>query len=159
MTTTAQQTEAATAVTTWLAEFSAALAANDPARAAALFTEDCFWRDLISFTWNIRTFEGRAEITGMLEATLSRVQPAGWTVTDGEEPAETDGITQAWINFETSAGQGHGHLRLRGGQCWTLLTTLYELKGYEEPNGLRRPMGAEHGVNRGRTTWLEDREY
>ena len=47
MTTTAQQTEAATAVTAWLAEFSAALAANDPARAAALFTEDCFWRDLI----------------------------------------------------------------------------------------------------------------
>ena len=159
MTTTAQQTEAATAVTTWLAEFSAALVANDPARAAALFTEDCFWRDLISFTWNIRTFEGRAEITRMLEATLSRVQPAGWTVTDGEEPAEADGITEAWINFETSAGRGHGHLRLRDGQCWTLLTTLYELKGYEEPNGLRRPMGAEHGVNRDRTTWLEDREH
>jgi len=70
MTTTAQQTEAAAAVTAWLAEFSAALAANDPARAAALFTEDCFWRDLISFTWNIRTFEGRAEIARMLEATL-----------------------------------------------------------------------------------------
>ncbi len=159
MTTTAQQTEAATAVTTWLAEFSAALATNDPARAAALFTEDCFWRDLISFTWNFRTFEGRAEITRMLEATLSRVQPTGWTVTDDEEPAETDGITEAWIDFETSAGRGQGHVRLRGGQCWTLLTTLYELKGYEEPKGLRRPMGAEHGVNRDRTTWLEDREY
>src|ERR1700691_5734759 len=110
MTTTAQPTEATTAVTTWLAEFSAALAANDPAGAAALFTEDCFWRDLVSFTWNITTFEGRAEITRMLAATLSRVQPAGWTVTDGEEPAETDGITEAWINFETSAGRGHGHL-------------------------------------------------
>jgi putative flavoprotein involved in K+ transport len=158
MTTTAKQTEAATAVTTWLAEFSAALAANDPARAAALFTEDSFWRDLISFTWNFRTFEGRAEITRMLEATLSRVQPTDWTVTDGEEPVETDGITEAWINFETSAGRGHGHVRLRGGQCWTLLTTLYELKGYEEPRGLRRPMGAAHGVNRDRTTWLEDRE-
>ena len=105
MTTTAQQTEAATAVTTWLAEFSAALVANDPARAAAAFTEDCFWRDLISFTWNIKTFEGRAEITRMLEATLSRVQPTGWTVTDGEEPAESGGITEAWINFETSAGR------------------------------------------------------
>jgi hypothetical protein len=103
MTTTAQQAEAATAVTTWLAEFSAALAANDPAGAAALFTEDCFWRDLVSFTWNITTFEGRAEITRMLAATLSRVQPAGWTVTDGEEPAETDGITEAWIGSNNSA--------------------------------------------------------
>jgi putative flavoprotein involved in K+ transport len=160
MTTTAPATAAtapataATAVTTWLAEFNAALLANDPARAAALFTEDCFWRDLISFTWNIRTFEGRAEITRMLQATLPRVQPAGWTVTEGEEPAETGGITEAWIDFETSAGRGHGHLRLRGGQCWTLLTTLYELTGHEE----RRPMGAEHGANRDRTTWLEDRE-
>ena len=27
------------------------------------------------------------------------------------------------------------------------------------PNGLRRPKGAEHGVNRDRTTWLEDREH
>ena len=129
MTTTAQPTEAATAVTTWLAEFGAALAANDPSGAAALFTEDCFWRDLISFTWNLRTFEGRAEITRMLQATLPQVQPAGWTVTDGEEPAEAGGITEAWIDFETSAGRGHGHLRLRGGRCWTLLTTLYELKG------------------------------
>ena len=87
----------------------------------------------------------------MLEATLSQVQPTGWTVADGEEPAEADGITEAWITFETSVGRGHGHVRLRGGQCWTLLTTLYELKGYEEPKGLRRPMGAEHGVNRDRT--------
>src|SRR5271166_6914407 len=124
MTTTVPPTEAAATVRTWLSGFSDALASNDATGAAALFTEDCFWRDLISFTWNIRTFEGRAEITRMLEATLSRVQPTGWTVTDGEEPAETDGITEAWINFETSAGRGHGHLRLRGGQCWTLLTTL-----------------------------------
>src|SRR5580658_1172319 len=136
MTTTAEQTQAATAVTTWLAGFGAALDADDPAGAAALFTEDCFWRDLISFTWNIRTFEGRAEITRMLAATLPPVQPAGWTITDGAEPAEAGGITEAWINFETSAGRGHGHLRLRGGQCWTLLTTLYELTGYEEQQGL-----------------------
>jgi len=46
----------------------------------------------------------------------------------------------------------------RDGLCWTLLTTLYELKGYEEPKGPRRPMGAEHGANRDRTTWREDRE-
>jgi putative flavoprotein involved in K+ transport len=136
MTTTAQQTEATRTVTTWLADFSAALAANDPAGAAALFTEDCFWRDLISFSWNFRTFEGRAEITAMLEATLSRVRPDGWTVTDGEEPAEAGGITEAWIDFETSVGRGHGHVRLRDGQGWTLLTTLYELKGHEEPKSL-----------------------
>ena len=82
MTTVTQPDEATAAVTTWLGQFGEALAANDPARAAALFTEDSFWRDLIAFTWNIRTFEGRDEITRMLDATLSRVQPGGWKITD-----------------------------------------------------------------------------
>ena len=42
---------------------------------------------------------------------------------------------------------GRGHLRLRSGraQAWTLLTTLYELKGYEEP----RPRPAQGGPARG----------
>jgi len=158
MTTVTQPDEATAAVTTWLGQFGEALAANDPARAAALFTEDSFWRDLIAFTWNIRTFEGRDEITRMLGATLSRVQPGGWKITAGGEPAEAGGVTEAWIDFETSVGRGKGQLRLRDGQCWTLLTTLYELKGYEEPNGPRRPMGAEHGANPDRTSWQENRD-
>jgi putative flavoprotein involved in K+ transport len=156
--TTATQPDAATAaVTTWLGQFGDALAANDPARAAALFTEDSFWRDLIAFTWNIKTFEGRDEIARMLDATLSRVQPGGWQITDGEQPAGAGGVTEAWIDFETSVGRGKGQLRLRDGQCWTLLTTLYELKGHEEPKGPRRPKGAEHGVRRDRSSWLENR--
>ena len=158
MTTVTQADEATAAVTTWLGQFGEALAANDPARAAALFTEDSFWRDLIAFTWNIRTFEGRDEITRMLGATLSRVQPGGWKITDGGEPAEAGGVTEAWIDFETSVGRGKGQLRLRDGLCWTLLTTLYELKGYEEPKGPRRPMGAEHGANRDRISWQENRD-
>ena len=160
MTATTQSTEApaAAAVATWLATFGEALTAGDPAAAAALFAEDCYWRDLIAFSWNIRTFEGRGEITAMLAETLPRVLPRGWKVTDGEEPAETDGVVEAWIDFETAVGRGRGHLRLRGGLCWTLLTTLDELKGYEEPQGPSRPNGAEHGANRRRTTWLEQRE-
>jgi putative flavoprotein involved in K+ transport len=158
-TTSTEQTPAATAVTGWLAGFSAALTAADPARAAALFTGDCFWRDLIAFTWNITTVEGRPGVTSLLQATLPRIQPDAWRLTDGEEPSAADGLTEAWIDFETAAGRGRGYLRLRDGLCWTLLTTLYELKGFEEPKGPRRPMGAEHGINRDRTTWLEDREH
>ena len=67
-------------------------------------------------------------------------------------------MTEAWLEFETEVGRGRGHLRLRDGSAWTLLTTLYELKGHEEPRGPQRPMGAEHGIDRGRTTWLERRE-
>jgi putative flavoprotein involved in K+ transport len=49
----------------WLARFEAALAA--PARAdwSTLFGEECYWRDLLAFTWNIVTLEGRDAIAAM----------------------------------------------------------------------------------------------
>ena len=153
------QTGAAAAVTTWLSAFSEALAAGDPAAAAELFHQDCYWRDLVAFTWNIKTCEGRAAVAEMLRETLPGLQPGSWRITDGEEAADAGGVIEAWIDFETAVGRGHGHLRLRDGRCWTLLTTLEELKGHEEPRGLSRPMGAEHGASRDRTTWLEKREH
>jgi putative flavoprotein involved in K+ transport len=148
----------AAAVRTWLEQFGAALAAGDAAGAACLFTRDCYWRDLIAFTWNIRTLEGRGEIAGMLRYTLPHIQPSGWRITAGEEPAEAGGVIEAWIDFETAAGRGHGHLRLREGSCWTLLTTVYELKGHEEPRGPSRPKGVAHGASPGRVSWLEERQ-
>jgi putative flavoprotein involved in K+ transport len=158
MTTTVQPGKATADVTTWLAAFGDALAARDAAGAAGLFTEDCFWRDLIAFTWNIKTLEGRPAIAGMLQATLAGAQPSGWEIHDGEEPAEADGVIEAWIGFETAVGRGLGHLRLRDGRCWTLLTSVYELKGHEEPRGPGRPKGVRHGAEPGRVTWREERE-
>ncbi len=143
MTATLPPADIAAGVTTWLSEFGDALAAGDPAAAAALFTEDCFWRDLIAFTWNIKTMEGRAAVDQMLAATLPRVQPGGWKIADGEAPAEADGITEAWIDFETAVGRGNGHLRLRDGRCWTLLTTPVRAQGPRGAAGPgRRPKGA-----------------
>jgi putative flavoprotein involved in K+ transport len=158
MTATVEPGQATAGVTSWLERFSAALTSGDADAAAALFTPDCFWRDLIAFTWNIRTFEGPAEIAGMLRATLSSAQPCGIKIEAGEEPAVANGVTEAWIVFETATGRGHGHLRLRDGRCWTLLTTVYELKGHEEPRGESRPKGVEHGARPGRTSWREARE-
>jgi putative flavoprotein involved in K+ transport len=158
MTATLPSHEVAAGVTTWLAAFGDALSAGDTAAAAALFTEDCFWRDLVAFTWNIKTLEGRAAISAMLDHTLPGVQPRGWKITDGEEPAGAGGVVEAWIDFETAAGRGRGHLRLRDGRCWTLLTSLDELRGHEERRGPTRPKGIERRANPARTTWLEDRE-
>ena len=150
MTATLPSHEVAAGVTTWLSEFGDALAAGDTAAAAAaLFTEDCFWRDLVAFTWNIKTLEGRAAVSAMLDHDAARVQPRGWKITDGEEPADAGGVVEAWIDFETAAGRGRGHLRLRDGRCWTLLTTLYELKGPRgTQRGPTRPKGVEHGATR-----------
>jgi putative flavoprotein involved in K+ transport len=149
--------EPAAAVDGWLSSFEAALTEGDSEAAAALFAEESFWRDLVALTWNIKTVEGSIEIKEMLDHTLGHVKPRGWRTV--EPPAEAEGVTETWIEFETEVGRGRGHLRLKDGKAWTLLTTLYELKGHEEhASPGRRPQGVEHGADPDRETWLEQRE-
>ncbi len=142
--------------TRWVSDFQDALAARDVDRAASLFADESYWRDLVAFTWNITTVEGPAGVADMVRARLDDVDPTAFAVVG--DPTEADGVTEAWLRFETAAGRGSGHLRVRDGKAWTLLTTLDELKGHEEPRGPRRPKGAEHGADPGRVTWLERRE-
>ncbi len=145
-------------VETVLGALDEALTAGDAAKAAALFTQDCYWRDLVSFTWNIKTMEGQPAIADMLTAQLDAVKPTGWRIAEGEVAAKDGGITTAWISFETAVSRGYGLVRLRDGLIWTLLTSMVELKGHEEPVGMERPMGAKHGAGKNRPTWKEDRE-
>jgi putative flavoprotein involved in K+ transport len=140
----------------WLADFAAALARSDIDAAVSLFEPDGFWRDLVAFTWNIRTQEGPEAIRAMLKARLADTQPTAFAV-EGE-PTEADGVVDAWLTFETGVARGRGHLRLKDGLAWTLLTTMTELKGHEEKTGERRIKGAEHGVQKGRLSWLEKRQ-
>jgi putative flavoprotein involved in K+ transport len=142
-------------VTQWLSRLDDALTQNDPAAAAALFAEECYWRDLVAFTWNIKTMEGRSEIEAMLREVLPSVRPSNWQV-EGEA-SEAGGVTEAWITFETAVARGRGHLRLKGEACWTLLTTMTELKGHEEKRGPIREKGVAHGSHPGRESWLESR--
>jgi putative flavoprotein involved in K+ transport len=155
MTTTASPSVAAE-IDQWLSRFGEALEQGDSDAAAQLFAEESFWRDLAAFTWNIKTVEGRAGVRDMLEHTLAHIKPRGWHTT--EEPTAADGVSEAWIAFETEVGRGRGHLRLIAGQAWTLLTTLEELKGHEESAGAHRPQGVEHGANPDRQTWLQERQ-
>jgi putative flavoprotein involved in K+ transport len=92
----------------------------------------------------------------MLDATLAHTKPRGWRT--AEPPSAADGVAEAWLEFETEAGRGRGHVRLKDGKAWTLLTTLYELKDHEEPAHGGRPQGVSHGAFRDRETWLEARE-
>lgn len=140
-------------VSDWLSSFAAALDRHDPGAAAALFEEDCYWRDLVSFTWNIKTLEGRESIRAMLQATLPSVSPNAWQTTG--TATENNGVIEGWFTFETALARGKGHLRLRAGKCWTLLTTMVELKGFEEKHGETRVLGTQHGVFKNRQTWLE----
>lgn len=142
-------------VENWLARLDTALKSRNAAAAADLFAADGLWRDFVAFTWNLKTLEGPEQIADMLSAVLADVDPGAWAL--AEPAAGTPELVEAWITFETGAARGWGHLRLRDGKAWTLLTTMQELKGYEEPKGFRRPQGVEHTVSRGRKSWLEQK--
>jgi putative flavoprotein involved in K+ transport len=116
--------------TRWLEAFAGALSRGEVAGAAELFAPECYWRDLLAFTWDIRTHEGREAVRRMLSERLGEVRPGRfslWSAPTADPSAET------WFSFETSAGRGVGHLRLRDGRAWTLLTALRELHGRPGP--------------------------
>lgn len=148
----------------WLSAFSDALDAHDIDRAAGMFATESYWRDLIAFSWNITTVEHPDGVRDLLGETLARTSPGPFLrAEEAEEAEEADGVVTAWFRFETAVGRGRGLVRLvsedGADRAWTFLTTMDELKGHEEPARDRRPMGAEHGANRRRTTWAERRVH
>ena len=46
----------------WLSRFDHALQGRDVEAALELFEDDSYWRDLVAFTWNLKTLEGKAGI-------------------------------------------------------------------------------------------------
>ncbi|MBM3520864.1 MAG: NAD(P)/FAD-dependent oxidoreductase [Alphaproteobacteria bacterium] len=143
-------------VKAWLSKLNAALRTGKGEKVSPLFATECYWRDLIALTWNIRTAEGQAEIGAMLSAVVPRVQPQGFTLIG--EPSRAKGMIEAWFNFETNVARGKGHLRLKGGKGFTILTTMTELKGHEERVGFTRERGIVHRATPNRTSWKEERE-
>jgi putative flavoprotein involved in K+ transport len=143
-------------ISSWLADFVTAVSGGDFGRATSMFGDDSYWRDLVSFTWNLKTAEGPQQIQAMLEATMPGAEPSNFVIQG--EGSEANGITEGWFTFETATGRGRGHLRLIGGKAWTLLTALQELKGFEEKKRDKRPKGVEHGAYKDRKSWLEARQ-
>ena len=139
----------------WLGSFGRALEAGDIEGAANLFAEDGYWRDLLAFTWNIKTMEGQAAIREMLKATLSVAKPSHWRLSG--EASVDDGVIEAWLSFETEVARGEGILRIKDGRCRTLFTAMTELKGFEEQKGPARPLGIRHKADPERETWAEAR--
>lgn len=134
----------------WLADFAAAVGGARTGELDRLFLPDAWWRDLLSLSWDFRTFHGQpaihAAVTeyGRNAAYRAAAPAAGKPVRlvrhefDGE-------FIETFFDFETRLGRGRGVLRLRRDanqrwRAWTLLTTLQELRGHEPAVGARRPV-------------------
>src|SRR5215471_21082569 len=91
-------------ITQWLNDFGAAVARGDFAAAVSMFGDDSYWRDLVSFTWNLKTAEGPQQIQAMLEATMPTAKPSSFAIQG--EGSEANGVTEGWFTFETATGRG-----------------------------------------------------
>lgn len=143
----------------WLDKLEAAIAAPNATeasmRAAELFEENGFWRDLISFTWNLYTAEGRDEIARMVRSTYPACSLTNTEIL--EEVEESEGINRVQFTGETKDFKVRGVLRLRNGLAWTLLTSGRELKDFPERTGRNRELGAQHGPELDPENWADKR--
>ena len=142
----------ARAAARWLQAFEKALRAPDRAPLAALFRPDAHWRDLLVFSWEVKTVSGARAVVDGLKRHGAGKGARGFEVDPGRTPprrvvrAGAD-VVEAIFRFETSLGRGAGVVRLvaegDAWKCWTLLTALDGIKGFEEGAAERGPRDAD----------------
>jgi cation diffusion facilitator CzcD-associated flavoprotein CzcO len=154
----------------WLAQFESALAKPGEGLLKTLFHPDSHWRDVLALSWDIQTISGAEAILSELKAHAGRAGLCGLRIDpDRAAPrmvtrAGTSSI-EAIFRFETAEGRGSGMLRLIQDaddgnvlKAWTLLTTLDELKGFEEQAGKSRPRGQSYSRDFRGPNWLDLRK-
>ena len=160
-------TTAEAAAEAWLGRFQAAMDARDEAAIAALFAAECHWRDILAFTWNLRTASGADAIAERLVGRLAAAQPRGVALAARRTPprrvtrAGTEAI-EAIFTFETVVGPCNGVVRLVSEdgdtRAWTLMTALDEIRGHEDPANGTRWQNVDWKRNFGGENWLDRRK-
>lgn len=157
----------------WFNRFSEHLQEANIPNVVDLLATNAFWRDLLAFTWDFRTFQGRQNIATFLGDTLygensissskeGRVEVFNLQLNLEKVALERPDADLGWISgrftFETDVGIGSGIFRLvptpsNDWKAHTVLTILEELKGFPELIGPNRSVKSNHGDD-----WLEDRK-
>ncbi|MCP1975209.1 flavin-containing monooxygenase [Bradyrhizobium elkanii] len=154
----------------WLVQFEDALASPDDVLLKPLFHPDSYWRDVLALSWNIQTVNRAFAIIEELPAHARHSAPHDFRIDAARAAprrvtrAGTHAI-EAIFKFETAVGRGHGIVRLIPDaadddrlKAWTLLTTLEELKGFEEQQGHTRPRGQAYSRDFRGPNWLDLRK-
>ena len=147
----------------WLADFESALARGDEIALEQLFADECHWRDLLAFTWTVTQRESKARIVESLLGAQPDIKARNFGVSMDRTPPRRVRrvgveVIEAIFGFETAAGRGYGLLRLPTAapeRAWVFMTSLHELKGYEEPINGRRPTGSAYSRNFGGDNWAD----
>lgn len=145
----------------WLAALAAALESDSNLAAInSLFVEDSWWRDMLSLTWDFRTFRGISSIITFLKDRIRFTHPKSFSLRQDLLGLQRPYHDIAWINalfdFETDVGIGFGVFRLvptANGEwkAHTVYTNLEGLKGFPEKVGALRNQECNHSL------WEKDR--
>ncbi|CAB4849908.1 unannotated protein [freshwater metagenome] len=135
----------------WTTALLAALATQNEQAVAALFVEDSWWRDLLSVTWDLRTFHGARPIASGLIAASAGSPALRFEAREDERPVIDSSVpggdmVEAFLRLLSDTWSGTAVLRLRdtgadGWKAWTFLTAMDEIKGHETTTLTRRPLG------------------
>jgi hypothetical protein len=146
---------------TWLERFANYVQADDVEGILNQLVEDAFWRDMLAFTWDLRTFYSRDRIKQLLIDRLAITKPSKLQL-DAEKSVALERPypdivwVQAFFTFSTVVGTGSGIFRLipmsnRDWKAHAIFTNLENLHGVSELTGLLREQEPKHG------TWSEQR--
>jgi cation diffusion facilitator CzcD-associated flavoprotein CzcO len=153
----------------WLSGLEAALADETADGIAALFLEDCHWRDIAAFTWDVFQTSGIDSVGTELLLRSAQVGPTDFAL-DPARPAPgpgtlgTKAIVEVFFIFRTKHGAGRGLAYLspddtapQGVRCLVLSTVLTELAGVARKYDGGRDPGHGYAPRTPGQTWTEFR--
>lgn len=152
-------------VVAWLTRFESALAQDNRQGLSDLIANECNWRDVLAFTWSITPHIGATAVIDGFMRTQPRVNASGFHVpADSLAPRHVTRmgieVVEAIFAFETKLGRCRGVLRLDANnpsRALVIMTSLEELKGFEEPIDRRRPSGLQYSFSFGGENWADKR--
>ena len=158
----------------WLADYGAAFATQDLDTLTGLFLPDGWLRDLLVFTWDNRSLEGREKIKAFLHPTLSGAQVSGFKLDESAHIAPMTSViaqiqardVEFACSFECLRGPGRGYVRLLADadgkyRALAVLMMLSDLRGHEEIGTLHlrdEADSAGHNTQKEFADWVKEVE-
>jgi hypothetical protein len=152
--------DAAAVAQKWFGTFANYVQTGDVDGILSQLVDDAFWRDILSLTWDFRTFFCHNHIQRFLSDRLSTSKLSDLKLDTNSatlgRPYPDIAWIQAFFTFSTAVGTGTGIFRLvlAPGGDWkahTVFTSLEGLHGFPELTGPRREGESKFG------TWPEQR--
>ena len=134
--------------TVWLSDFDSAVTSADTDALVSIILPTGSLRDLLLFSWDVRTLHGVADIKEYLSDKLVTARITDVKLDESFHLAPSASsifggpsfCVEAAFTFEALYGHGRGYVRLldNGNGNWhafALFTSLSDLRGYEEATG------------------------